>query len=496
MIIEYLIISIYSLALILIFLYALAQLNLLFNYVSAQKQEDTCSKFDFANSDEIPFVTIQLPVYNELYVMERLLENIVKLEYPREKLEIQVLDDSTDESVSGTATQIKELQKTGIDIQHIRRTNRQGFKAGALKEGLEIAKGEFIAIFDADFLPEKDWLLRTVPYFKDTEVGVVQTRWGHINRNYSTLTKVQAFALDAHFTLEQVGRNSKGHFINFNGTAGLWRKECILDAGNWEGDTLTEDLDLSYRAQLKKWKFKYLEDVKTPAELPVIISAARSQQFRWNKGGAENFQKMAKRVITNKGISTKTKVHSLLHLLNSSMFLMIFLVAILSIPMLYIKNEYAHLKSYFYMMSFFVISTIIFFICYWFMFKKSYGGGFKNFIKYIGTFFTFFSIAMGFSLHNTIAVLEGHFGKKSEFVRTPKFNIKNLKDSWRNNKYIHKKLSLNVIIEGLLALYFGFGMYSAFVVGDQGGDFGLFPFHLMLFFGFGYVFFKSIFSKA
>ena len=496
MIIEYLIISIYSLALILIFLYALAQLNLLFNYVSAQKQEDTCSKFDFDNSDEIPLVTIQLPVYNELYVMERLLENIVKLEYPREKLEIQVLDDSTDESVSGTATQIKELQKTGIDIQHIRRTNRQGFKAGALKEGLKIAKGEFIAIFDADFLPEKDWLLRTVPYFKDTEVGVVQTRWGHINRNYSTLTKVQAFALDAHFTLEQVGRNSKGHFINFNGTAGLWRKECILDAGNWEGDTLTEDLDLSYRAQLKKWKFKYLEDVKTPAELPVIISAARSQQFRWNKGGAENFQKMAKRVITNKGISTKTKVHSLLHLLNSSMFLMIFLVAILSIPMLYIKNEYTHLKSYFYMMSFFVISTIIFFICYWFMFKKSYGGGFKNFIKYIGTFFTFFSIAMGFSLHNTIAVLEGHFGKKSEFVRTPKFNIKNLKDSWKNNKYIHKKLSLNVIIEGLLALYFGFGMYSAFVVGDQGGDFGLFPFHLMLFIGFGYVFFKSIFSKA
>jgi len=496
MIVEYLIITVYSLALILIFMYALAQLNLLFNYVSAQKQEDTDSKFDFTNPDEIPYVTIQLPVYNELYVMERLLENIVKLEYPREKLEIQVLDDSTDESITGTAKQIKELQKTGIDIQHIQRSNRQGFKAGALKEGLVIAKGDFIAIFDADFLPEKDWLLQTVPYFKNSDIGVVQTRWGHINRNYSTLTKVQAFALDAHFTLEQVGRNSKGHFINFNGTAGIWRKECILDAGNWEGDTLTEDLDLSYRAQLKQWKFKYLEDVKTPAELPVIISAARSQQFRWNKGGAENFQKMAKRVIFNKGISTKTKIHSLLHLLNSSMFLMIFLVAVLSIPMLYIKNEYAHLKSYFYMMSFFVISTIIFFICYWFMFKKSYGGGIKNFFNYIGTFFTFFSIAMGFSLHNTIAVLEGHFGKKSEFVRTPKFNIKSIKDTWKNNKYIRKRPSVNVIIEGLLALYFAFGMYSAFVVGDQGGDFGLFPFHLMLFIGFSYVFFKSIFSKA
>ncbi len=496
MVLEYSIITVYSIALILIFMYALAQLNLLFNYVSAQRKEDTCPKFDFKNPEEIPYVTIQLPVYNEMYVMERLLENIAKLEYPREKLEIQVLDDSTDESVETTAAQIKKIRQTGLDIQHIRRTNRQGFKAGALKEGLVIAKGQFIAIFDADFLPESDWLLRTVPYFKNPEVGVVQTRWGHINRNYSTLTKIQAFALDAHFTLEQVGRNSKGHFINFNGTAGIWRKECIIDAGNWEGDTLTEDLDLSYRAQLKNWKFKYLENVKTPAELPVIISAARSQQFRWNKGGAENFQKMAKRVITSKNVSVKTKVHSLLHLLNSSMFLMIFLVAVLSIPMLYIKNEYAHLKSYFYMMSFFVISTIIFFICYWFMFKRSYGGGIRNFFRYIGTFFTFFSIAMGFSLHNTIAVIEGHFGKKSEFVRTPKFNIKSLKDSWKNNKYIRKKPSINVIVEGLLTIYFGFGMYSAFVVGDQGGDFGLFPFHLMLFVGFGYVFCKSIFSKA
>ncbi len=496
MIIEYLIITVYSFALILIFLYALAQLNLLFNYVSAQKQEDTSQKYDLTKSEEIPYVTIQLPVYNELYVMERLLENIVKLEYPREKLEIQVLDDSTDESVTGTAIQIKELQKTGIDIQHIRRSNRQGFKAGALKEGLEIAKGEFIAIFDADFLPQKDWLLQTVLYFKDSDIGVVQTRWGHINRNYSTLTKIQAFALDAHFTLEQVGRNSKGHFINFNGTAGIWRKQCILDAGNWEGDTLTEDLDLSYRAQLKEWKFKYLENVQTPAELPVIISAARSQQFRWNKGGAENFQKMAKRVIASKSTSVKTKIHSLLHLLNSSMFMMIFIVAVLSIPMLYIKNEYAHLRPYFYMMSFFVISTIIFFICYWFMFKKSYGGGFLNFIKYIGSFLTFFSIAMGFSLHNTIAVIEGHVGKKSEFVRTPKFNIKSLTDTWKTNKYIRKRLSINILIEGILMLYFGFGMYSAFVVGDQGGDFGLFPFHLMLFIGFGYVFCQSIFSKA
>ena len=272
--------------------------------------------------------------------------------------------------------------------------------------------------------------------------------------------------------------------------------QCILDAGNWEGDTLTEDLDLSYRAQLKNWKFKYLEEVETPAELPVVISAARSQQFRWNKGGAENFQKMAGRVIKNDTIPFKTKIHSLLHLLNSTMFLNILIVAVLSIPMLYIKNEYEHLKIYFYVMSFFMVSTIIFFVCYWFMYKNMYGSGFKMFIKYIGMFFTFFSVAMGFSLHNSIAVMEGHLGKKSDFIRTPKFNMSSLKDSWKDNKYLTKNISPNVIIEGILMLYFAFGMYSAFVVGDQGGDFGLFPFHLMLFIGFGYVFLKSLTSKV
>ena len=205
---------------------------------------------------------------------------------------------------------------------------------------------------------------------------------------------------------------------------------------------------------------------------------------------------MLKRIVRSKNISTKTKIHGILHLLNSSMFTCIFLVAILSIPMLYIKNEYAHLKNYFYVMSFFVISSIIFFVCYWHMYKNRYGGGFLKFLRYIGAFFTFFSVAMGFSLHNTIAVLEGHFGKKSEFVRTPKFNITTIKDGWKNNKYIKKKPSVHVILEGLLAIYFAFGMYSASIVGDQGGDYGLFPFHLMLFIGFGYVFFKSIFSKA
>lgn len=490
--ITYIIIAIYSISLLLIFLYSLAQLNLLVNYLGYKRQNQNAPKFNLLDPREIPYVTIQLPVYNEEYVMDRLLENISKIEYPKSKLEIQVLDDSTDESVNDTAKHIIKLQEAGLDITHIRRENRQGFKAGALKEGLKIAKGEFIAIFDADFLPDSDWLKKTVVYFKDQEIGVVQTRWGHINRDYSVLTRIQAFALDAHFTLEQVGRNSKGHFINFNGTAGIWRKQCILDAGNWEGDTLTEDLDLSYRAQLKNWKFKYLEDVETPAELPVVISAARSQQFRWNKGGAENFRKSVWSVISAKNISFKTKFHGVMHLLNSSMFLCVFLVAILSIPAMYIKNTYIQFDWVFSALSFFILSTIILFVCYWFTFKSLQGSSFDKFVDYIKLFFTFFSVAMGFSLHNTIAVLEGHMGKRSEFVRTPKFNLNNLTDTWKGNKYLAKKLSPNMILEAFLMIYFLFGMYSAIPL----DDFGLFPFHFMLFLGFGFVFFKSLTARA
>lgn len=491
MILEIVILSVYTLALVFILMYALAQLNLLFNYLRKSSEKPSVKKIDWNNPDEVPFVTIQLPIFNEKYVIERLLRNIAKMEYPLEKLEIQVLDDSTDDSFEITKTLVEELQQTGLNIKHITRKNRDGFKAGALKEGLKTAQGEFIAIFDADFLPKRDWLKQTLPHFTSENIGVVQTRWGHINRDYSLLTKVQAFALDAHFTLEQVGRNSHNHFINFNGTAGIWRKQCIIDAGNWEGDTLTEDLDLSYRAQLKGWKFCYLEDVETPAELPVVMNAARSQQFRWNKGGAENFQKMKWKIITSPTIPFKTKIHGLLHLLNSTMFLNILIVAVLSVPILYIKNANENLNIYFIVMSFFVISTLIFLTCYWVMFKKMYGGGFKNFFRYIGMFFTFFTVAMGFSLHNTLAIVEGHFGKKSEFIRTPKFNINSNNDSWKGNVYLKNKISPQLLLEGLLMCYFAFGMYSAFVVGSN-GDFGLFPFHLMLFLGFGYVFFKSL----
>lgn len=481
------VIILYTLALLVIFIYSLSQLHLLVNYLKATKATDESEKFDFSR-DQLPDVTIQLPLYNEYYVVDRLLKNIAKINYPKDKLEIQVLDDSTDHSVEKTAGIIQELQNSGLDIQHIRRANRTGFKAGALKEGLKIAKGEFVAVFDSDFVPGENWLMQTLPYFKNPKIGVVQTRWGHLNRDYSLLTRIQAFALDFHFILEQTGRNFGRNFINFNGTAGIWRKECILDAGNWSGDTLTEDLDLSYRAQMKKWEFKYLENVETPAELPVVISAARSQQFRWNKGAAENFRKNYGKLLKDPSVSWSTKFHGFFHLLNSSMFLIVLLLAVLSVPVLYIKHTNPAFSWYFNVLAGFAISTIIFFACYYVAYSKIHGKGIKSFFRFIGMFFTFFSIAMGFSVHNSLAVLEGHFGKRSEFIRTPKFNINSIKDSWKGNTYLSNRFSKNVIIEGLLFLYFGFAIYSAFRL----NDYGLLVFHLMLFSGFGFVFFKSL----
>jgi cellulose synthase/poly-beta-1,6-N-acetylglucosamine synthase-like glycosyltransferase len=268
----------------------------------------------------------------------------------------------------------------------------------------------------------------------------------------------------------------------------VWRKQCILDAGNWESDTLTEDLDLSYRAQLKDWKFKYLENVVTPAELPAIISAARSQQFRWNKGGAENFSKNAIRVLQSKSIGFKTKAHGMLHLLNSTMFLAIFTMAVLSVPILYIKNEFAQFEKVFDLLLFFIITSILFFISYWATYKSIHGGGFKNFLKYSTLFISFYTIAMGFSFHNTVAVLEGLWGKKSEFIRTPKLNIEGLKEKWKQNSYISDTISKNIIVEGLLILYFIFAMYSAFRL----NDYSLIALHAMLFIGFSFVFIKSI----
>jgi cellulose synthase/poly-beta-1,6-N-acetylglucosamine synthase-like glycosyltransferase len=493
----------YTLALLVVFLYALGQLHLLLNYLKAKKRPVV--EIADIPERELPQVTIQLPIYNEKNVVERLLENISKLDYPREKLQIQVLDDSNDDSVELTRNQVEKLKKTGLDITHIDRDNRKNYKAGALKNGLETAKGEFIAVFDADFLPPKNWLKKTLPHFSNEKTGVVQTRWGHLNRNYNWLTKIQAFALDFHFILEQTGRNFGGHFINFNGTAGIWRKECILDSGNWQGDTLTEDLDLSYRAQLRGWKFKYLEEVEAPAERPITLAAAKSQQFRWNKGAAENFQKNYGKLLRDKSVSAKTKFHAFFHLLNSSMFLVVLLLAVLSVPVLYVKANNPGVGWYFYVLAFFGTATLVFFACYWFAFKKIHGGRIGSFLGFIGQFILFFSVAMGFSVHNSLAVLEGHFGKKSGFVRTPKFgfeipNPPNPESTNPESRIPNPELTnpeprinqsqinqLTLLFEISLVFYFAFGIYSAFSL----NDFGLVVFHLMLGVGFGVVVWKG-----
>ncbi|MHA6278609.1 cellulose synthase family protein [Salinimicrobium sp. CAU 1759] len=481
---EIAVLIIFSLLMLAVFLYSLSLLHLLINFRKSRRKKDTSQKWDFSDPSQIPFVTIQLPLYNDKPVVERLLRNIARIDYPLDKLEVQVLDDSTDDSKALSSKIISELKAEGFPISHITRNNRKGFKAGALKAGLEIAKGEFVAIFDSDFLPRPDWLKKTIRHFKNARLGVVQTRWGHLNEDYSLLTKLQAFLLDYHFVLEQTGRNFGKNFINFNGTAGVWRKTCILDAGNWEGDTLTEDLDLSYRAQLKGWEFKYLEEVVTPAELPITIAAARSQQFRWNKGAAENFQKNYKQVLKHEGLSLSTRIHSFFHLLNSSFFFVVLLMGIVSIPVLFLLDDPAY-SNLFTAMTVFVLSPLIFFITYYSAYKELHKNDQLSFLKFLGLFVTFFSIAMGLSLHNSIAILEGHFGKKSEFIRTPKFNLGSKQELFKKTGV---KWNFQLILEILLMLLFAFGIFSAFKI----GTYSLLPFHLMMFFGFSYVVLSSL----
>ncbi|MFB6306712.1 MAG: glycosyltransferase family 2 protein, partial [Flavobacteriales bacterium] len=362
---------------------------------------------------------------------------------------------------------------------------------GALANGHEMAKGEFIAIFDADFIPESNFLQNTLPAFSDSKVGLVQTRWEHINEKYSFLTRLQAFGLDAHFSIEQKGRNNAGHFMNFNGTAGVWRKQCIDDAGGWNADTLTEDLDLSYRAQMNGWKFKFLEEVGAPAELPAAMNALKTQQYRWNKGAAECMRKNLPKVLKSKGVQLKTKLHAIFHLMNSFIFLSILSIAFLSIPILVIKSTHPEYQFLFKYATIFILSFFFLTLFYWtsvFKTYKSYGKKLKNTLEFIYLFPLFITVSMGMSLHNGIAVLEGYIGKKSPFIRTPKFNIKKAGDNWKKNKYLIKVLHPLTFLEGFLTLYFFSGIFIALTL----GDFDFLPFHIMLTLGFGYVFYYSV----
>jgi len=485
---EIAIMIIYGLALTLILFYSLMQMSLVINYLKYKKRKREIPQSVLNGKGRLPLVTIQLPVYNEKYVVERLLDAVSKFDYPQERMEIQVLDDSTDETVEISSKKVNELREQGFDIELLYRKNRIGFKAGALDEGLQKAKGKYIAIFDADFIPDPDFLLRTLPYLGNDKVGVVQTRWGHINRNYSLLTRLQAFGLDAHFSVEQGGRNQGGHFINFNGTAGVWRRTTIDDAGGWEHDTLTEDLDLSYRAQMNGWKFVFLEEVETPAELPIVMSAVKSQQFRWNKGGAENFRKMLGRIFSTPGIPFKTRMHGFFHLLNSAIFLCVLTAALLSVPLLFIKNAHPEYNMIFDISSIFLLCTIILMVFYWNAYREKTSTFFVNAANFLREFILFLATTMGLSFHNSVAVIEGYLGKKSSFVRTPKFNVITPGQKIAQNHYLSKSINLVSFVEGVLCLYFLFGIASGIIL----QEYGLLPFHLMLSWGFGYVFYYSL----
>ena len=428
--------------------------------------------------ESYPVVTVQLPVFNEVYVVGRLIDAACAMIYPKDKLEIQVLDDSTDETVEVVAQHVERYRKLGYDIKQVRRSNRQGFKAGALKEGLLTARGEFVAIFDADFVPRQDFLLKTLPYFAtDPKIGMVQTRWEHINSDYSILTRTQAMALDGHFVIEQAVRNKVGFFINFNGTAGVWKKECILDAGNWQADTLTEDLDLSYRAQLRGWKFKYLNNVTSPAELPSEINALKSQQFRWTKGAIETARKMLP-TVWRSDLPMKIKVHATFHLTNNLVFPFIVLAGILNVPLVFIKHAGAH-NAYFTFMSVFVFAFIGSFLFYLFSQKDVYA----DWRKRIFLFPVFMAGSMGFAVNNSRAVLEGLFKRKSEFVRTPKYSIQNKKDTWRDKTYTPVKISGTVVLEVFLAAYCLIGVVASIYFLEIAAV----PFQLMFFLGFTFV---------
>ncbi len=474
----------YFVSLFVLFVFGLHGFIMIFYYNKYRNVKHT-HKENFIPTSK---VTIQLPLYNELYVVERLINSVCEIDYPKNLMEIQVLDDSTDETVELVAKIVARKKKEGFDIEHIRRLSREGFKAGALKEGMKTAKGEYIAIFDADFIPQKEFLKKTLSFFSDEKVGMVQTRWEHINGDYSILTRAQALALDGHFVIEQTVRNKAGFFINFNGTGGIWKRACIEDAGNWEADTLTEDLDLSYRAQLNGWRFVFLKDFTSPAELPSEINALKNQQFRWTKGAIETAKKILPLVWRSK-VPLRVKLQATFHLTNNLVFPFILLAAILNVPLIFIKNSGPH-QLYFAVMSLFVLAFVSSFMFYLYSQKDIR----DDWRKKIVLFPLFMAGSMGFAVNNSRAVFEGLLNRKSEFVRTPKFNVEGNKDTWLGKRYRSKKLGLSVIVELIMAVYCLIGVAASIYF----LEIAALPFQFLFFLGFSFVSLTSIkhaFSK-
>lgn len=429
-----------------------------------------------------PRVTIQLPIYNEKYVAQRLIDAVCKMEYPKEKIEIQVLDDSDDETSELVQRVVQRYRHEGYDINIVRREHRIGYKAGALQNGLKSAKGEFIAIFDADFIPPTNFLKKALPYFANSKIGLVQCRWGHINETYSVLTGAQAVSLDLHFLVEQKAKSISHLFMNFNGTAGMWRASCIMDSGGWHTRTLVEDLDLSYRAQMRGWKCIFVEDIIVRGELPVQMNAAKRQQFRWAKGSVQVASKLLMKIIGQGGIPLDTKIQVFVqltkHIINP-----LFLIQFLIFPVLLALNYEIQATAWSAVLGI-IIYLILGPVTYVFMIRKIWGKNWKNkTLQYL--FLILF--ASGISINNSVAVIDGMIGKKNEFLRTPKFGVVEKKQKWESQSYVLPFTKTTVI-----EIFFSIYGCVALVISLMSGNPLFMPLIALQTFGFMYVAYLSI----
>jgi cellulose synthase/poly-beta-1,6-N-acetylglucosamine synthase-like glycosyltransferase len=426
------------------------RLLILFLYFKhASRRPQPSSRFT-----ELPIVTVQLPVFNEMHVVDRLLDAVAALDYPQDRLQIQLLDDSTDETVDICRDGILRLQARGFDAEHIHRSDRTGFKAGALENGTRTAKGEFLLILDADFVPHPDMLRRTIDFFTDEQIGLIQTRWGHLNRTYNVLTRLQAMFLDGHLELEQTARNRSGRFFTFNGTAGIWRKSCIADAGGWEHDTLTEDMDLSYRAQLKGWRFVFLNDVETPAELPVDMDGFKSQQHRWTKGSIQVCKKVLP-AIWRSNTPLYIKLEATTHLTSNFAYLLLICLCFLIYPNQQWQPDFGKFTYYIINIPIFFFSSVSVVLFYVVAQKALRPGLWWRELPYLPLLL---ALGIGMSINNAKAVLEAIFNHHSAFVRTPKYGIsQGRQHDWRKSSY----RAIKTLTPGIELL---FGFFFLFIV--------------------------------
>jgi cellulose synthase/poly-beta-1,6-N-acetylglucosamine synthase-like glycosyltransferase len=480
----------YLLALFLLFLYGMNCYVMIFLHRRRKArmlaQDEVVWGAWQARDRELPTVTVQLPIYNERYVIERLIEAVVRLRYPKERLEIQVLDDSTDETTAIAAALVERYRREGFDIVLVHRSDRTGYKAGALREGLVSAKGEFVAIFDADFIPCPEFLEKTVPFFvQDPAVAMVQVRWGHVNQDYSLLTRAQSFGIDGHFWVEQAARCWSGLFMNFNGTAGIWRRRAIDDAGGWQADTLTEDLDLSYRAQLRGWRMKFLPQVVCPAEVPVQMSAYRSQQHRWAKGSIQTAKKLLPRVL-GANLPFFTKYQAVFHLTNYMVHPLMLFVAAASPILLWVDGFFASADHLFVGAAFFSIA----FFGPSSLFLYPQPQLYPDWMRRLVYFPALLVFGTGIALNNTRAILEALCNVNGPFVRTPKFRIETLSDTWVGKRYQGRFAWLS-LLEVLLAAYCVYGLFLFCALGRYPVN----PFLILYAVGFAVVAFRSIWES-